>query len=66
MGDIQVVLWLSRWFMVVSFDSVALFLHPSKSNANASILLFFILVSVLFSSYFINAILYGLLIQLSV
>ena len=24
--------WLSRWFRIVSFDSVALFLHPSKSK----------------------------------
>ena len=31
-GDIQVVPWLSRWFRIVSFDSVALFLHPSKSK----------------------------------
>ena len=30
--DIQVVLWLSRWFRIVRFDSVALFLHPSKSK----------------------------------
>ena len=32
MGDIQAVLWLSRWFRIVSFDSVAEFLHPSKAS----------------------------------
>ena len=28
----RVVLWLSQWFRIVSFDSVALFLHPSKAS----------------------------------
>ena len=33
MGDIQVVPWLSqRPVRIVSFDSVALFLHPSKGK----------------------------------
>ena len=72
MGDIQVVLWLSQWFRIVSFDSVAFnFCTPQKASVgmiadayalqilfvyflilpsllHPSILLFFILVSVLF------------------
>ena len=29
---LTLVPWLSQWFMIVGFDSVALFLHPSKSK----------------------------------
>ena len=33
MGDIQVVLWLSQWFRIVSFDSVAFnFCTPQKAS----------------------------------
>ena len=93
MGDIQVVLWLSQWFRIVSFDSVALsFCTPQKasvgmysrclcltnlvcvlfdpaiptSSFNFIVFLYLFLFFFIALSIFINAILNGLLIQLSV